>query len=203
VGVRITGSQKINSHDQLFAVGASLGPVAYPAKAALLRDTDGGGPGYAIGLMSIDIYTIPEIIGMEEPQDLARSEAALVQRWEAGFRDEETALRLAFIEWWACCEPRFLTGLENGSESTSTKPSHFDAIYDEVMSTDAVSLKALFVLGWMTVMFPYCCGPNNRHWDKTGGELLKRFDAGARQETIVFDQSSTYGQYFAQMLAKR
>jgi len=150
-----------------------------------------------------DVKSISEIIDLELPKDLAASESALVTRWESGFHDEETALRLAFIEWWACCEPEFLTGLENGSDVTSTKPSHFDAILDHLLSDEPVSPRALFVLGWMCEMSPWCCGRQRRNWEALGTELLERFDNGLDLPVVPFERVSTFGHYFDQMLAKR
>lgn len=148
-----------------------------------------------------NVKSIPEIIALEKSEDLSLSEAALVHRWEAGYRDEETALRLAFIEWWACCEPRFLTGLENGAEITSKKGTHFDDCFDLLLPS--ASPRILFVIGWMSTMFPWCCRRETRDWAAIGKDLLNQFDAGPDLRPDDFEVVSTFGDYFSEMLARR
>jgi hypothetical protein len=80
--------------------------------------------------------------------------SALVERWELGCRDRETALRLAFLDWYSCSEPDFLTGMPELSASDAS----FFGECSEHLLVSYYDDEVGFVLGWMMKSFPYCCG---------------------------------------------
>jgi hypothetical protein len=67
-------------------------------------------------MTSPELSTIDEINALEQLYVdqkgplLGPAHEALAARWDGGQRDRETLLRLAFLEWYSCSEPGFLTG---------------------------------------------------------------------------------------------
>lgn len=56
---------------------------------------------------------------------LGGSVALLKQRWAAGYRDRDTALRLMFLCWYENIEPPFLTGLDNDPDCQASAWKRF------------------------------------------------------------------------------
>ena len=53
----------------------------------------------------------------EEEPSLWRAYDLLLEQWNAGVRDHEITLRLAFLAWYSWAEPAFLTGLREAPPS--------------------------------------------------------------------------------------
>ena len=50
-------------------------------------------------------------------KSLGTAKVALRDRWAANLRDDETLIRLLFLNWYSCSEPGWLTGLEPSEEN--------------------------------------------------------------------------------------
>ncbi len=135
-------------------------------------------------------------------QSLGRARSDLIARWGQGLRDRETALRLAFLDWYACSEPTWLTGLpELGSdgEDQSRFPELFGILVDQHADQEV-----RFVLGWMAKTFPYCCGAGtDAEWEATGAGLWEEYESKPPLGSGVFADRGAYGHYFAHILAVR
>lgn len=144
--------------------------------------------------------TIEEINALETPVDAAgqggllASCVALDARWNAGHRDEETARRRAFLYWWACAEPDFLTGLPEGLGTTP-----FEEMHSWLTSRPDMDPETRFVLGWMLNAFPWCCGAS-ADLERQGQRLLFRHYNDRSGREIAFDEQSEYGRYFGHIL---
>jgi hypothetical protein len=139
-------------------------------------------------------------VALEREGALSDSKSALMLRWRHGVRDVDTALGLAFLEWWSCAGPEFLTGLRPVSEAGSTEESVFSEIFDFVVEAGP-SQEALFVLGWMCEQFPYCCGIEARDWESIGTALRQRYASSTPLAPDFFPGRSTFGRYFNHILA--
>jgi len=137
-----------------------------------------------------------DAVPLEQPGQLASSKDALMERWKNGERDPDTAMGLAFLEWWSCSEPDFLTGLRPVAEMGSREESVFSAIFDFLVDANS-SQEILFVFGWMCEQFPYCCcGTEVRDWKRLGTDLRRRYNLGANLPKNHFSESSTFGSLF-------
>ena len=142
-----------------------------------------------------------DAVSLERPGQLAASKDALMVRWKHGERDSDTAIGLAFLEWWSCSEPDFLTGLRPVAVVGSGEESVFSEIFDFLINEDA-SQEVLFVFGWMCEMFYYCCcGTEVRDWKRIGTDLRERYNSGSPLPKDHFSGNSTYGGYFTHILA--
>jgi hypothetical protein len=131
--------------------------------------------------------------------ELGPALALLLRRWEAGARDDETALRLLFLSWYACAEPSFLTGLPEDEEASAARFREVDAHFGGV---DAGHAEFLYVAGYMASTFPFCIG-EEAEWEARGGRYLLRARL-LRPEGFSpghFTGRGAYGKYFAQMFA--
>jgi hypothetical protein len=125
---------------------------------------------------------------------LLPARTAFVERWRLGSRDRETALRLAFLDWYSCSEPDFLTGMPELPSGAS-----FFTECSEYLLTSHHDDEVGFVLGWMMKSFPYCCGTlPYPHWLARGQQLWSEHSrAERRPKPSVFLGRGAYGQYFA------
>jgi len=69
---------------------------------------------------------------------------ALYQRWDANLRDEETLLRLIFLQWYSRTEPGYLTGLD-GIE----QPPSIDELLDAFGGEQKLSADSLFTIAML------------------------------------------------------
>lgn len=149
--------------------------------------------------LSIADVTVLEADYVErgEPSLLAPRNA-LVVRWRHGHRDRETALRLAFLDWYSCSEPDFLTGMpELGGED-----SFFDEASEHLLSSQEDD-EVGFVFGWMMTRFPYCCGKAPQSsWSARGRALWSAYaPPDRRPKPSLFVGRGAFGQYFAHIAA--
>jgi hypothetical protein len=117
-------------------------------------------------------------------------------RWTEGARDRETALRLAFLVWYSCSEPSFLTGLPDDDCS----PLIFSDAFSSLGGSDSTDPEVCYVFGIMAELFPFCCG-NEEYWAAMGARLTERLDKLLPQglSPAVFAGRGTYGEYFTHM----
>jgi len=148
-------------------------------------------------MMADSVPTLDEITALEEPGDLLASRRALDARWDAGHRDVETVRRRAFLYWWSCAEPEFLTGLPEDSDT-----SPFAEMRDLLMNQSAIDPETRFTLGWMMSSFAWCCGPEP-DLEERGRMLLRDHDSDPSGAFVAFDRRSEYGRYFGHILASR
>ncbi|MGO4592117.1 hypothetical protein [Paenarthrobacter sp. 2TAF44] len=138
-----------------------------------------------------------EAIELERPGALSASREALLERWHSLPPDKGTALRLAFIEWWACSEPAFLTGLPDYDYDLSLFPE-----LAAFLTSDAeIDTTVRFVLGWMSKSFPWCCGCGPSPWESVGEKLWSEFEASGDLDLSEFSDDSEYGVYFTHIYA--
>lgn len=130
------------------------------------------------------------------PRDSSASREALLARWYS-LPDKGTALRLAFLEWWSCSEPSFLTGLPDYDDGASLFPEL--AAY--LTSPSEIDGTVRFVLGWMSKSFPWCCGCGPTPWEAAGEKLWSEFLASGDADMSEFSDDSTYGVYFTHIYA--
>jgi len=136
--------------------------------------------------------SLREAIELERPGALSASREALLDRWRSLPPDKETALRLAFIEWWSCSEPDFLTGLPHYDYDTSLFPEL--AAY--LTSASEIDTTVRFVLGWMSKSFPWCSGCGPTPWESVGAKLWSEFERSGDLDLSEFSDGSAYGVYF-------
>jgi hypothetical protein len=150
-----------------------------------------------------DPLSLVEIAALETPTEvdgtggLLAARTALDDRWNAGLRDLGTCRRRAFLWWWACAEPEFLTGLP---EDVYGSPEFLET---EAYLIDAsrIDSETRFVLGWMNTVFAYCFRPEAESL-LLGERLLREFRAGEWLSPSVFSLDGEYDYYFAQMLER-
>ncbi|MGP0223695.1 hypothetical protein [Paenarthrobacter sp. NCHU4564] len=141
--------------------------------------------------------SLRQAIELEHPGALSASCEALIARWHSLPPDKGTALRLAFLEWWSCSEPGFLTGLPEYDYSTSLFPEL--AAY--LTSPAEIDTTVRFVLGWMSKSFPWCCGCGPTPWEAVGEKLWSEFQASGDLDLSGFSDESAYGVYFTHIYA--
>lgn len=155
------------------------------------------------------ILTIAEITALEqsyvvgEGPVLGPARDALANRWDSGLRDRETALRLAFMEWYSCSEPEFLTGLhDNYNDADRGRQTYFPEIFAYVSSSAHADDEVRFVFGWMAKAFPWCCGDTLGDWERDGNSLWDQWrHSGSGPQVSAFADRGAYGQYFAHIRA--
>jgi hypothetical protein len=121
---------------------------------------------------------------------------ALRERWAAGVRDRETALRLLFLAWYACAEAGVLTGLpEDGSTY---------AVFREVFAAQGGPTsddpEFLLTAGYMADLHAFCIEwEREDEWEALGAACVARAAAlgVAALGPEVFDGRGAYGDYFA------
>lgn len=105
------------------------------------------------GIIVIMTPSIEEIDQLERnnTNDLSEVLSLLMARWQAGARDEETAIRLLFLCWYSIVEPPFLTGLPDYS-------SFFAEIFEQAGGEDQATPLVLLAVALMAEMFPWAVG---------------------------------------------
>jgi hypothetical protein len=143
-----------------------------------------------------DVSALEAAYAVEGRPALGPARAALVRRWAAGARDRETALRLAFLDWYSCSEPSFLTGLPD----LTPDDSYFVAAAEHLLAGNTDDREVLFVVGQMLKSFPWCAGRTGvADAERRGRSLLARFWASPDLPADVFANRGAYGRYFAHM----
>jgi hypothetical protein len=128
---------------------------------------------------------------------LGEAYAAWQQRWAAGERDRETALRLLFLSWYACSEPTEFTGLP---EDRDGSVAVFQRSFDHLRQLGPGDAEFLFVAGYMARVFPWCCG-GEPAWTAMGRECLDAYGrSGSLIGRDVFRDRGAYGEYFAHIV---
>ncbi len=100
--------------------------------------------------------SIAEIDILEKAHDLGAPSLgiaadALMARWHAGLRDNETFIRLAFLSWYAQSEPTWHNGLSDSLPGV-------DEIIVDLGGLSCVSAESKFVLAALATNFPWCLG---------------------------------------------
>lgn len=123
---------------------------------------------------------------------------ALIARWEDDVADREECLRLMFLAWYSCSEPSELTGLSEGPDAPL-----IGALFERLGGDQTTDAEAMFTIGTMASLFPYCCG-NEESWTEIAKILKQRYHdlrPAERLSVGQFDERGAYGKYFAHMLA--
>ena len=158
--------------------------------------------GYRAAVGTDDLPSLDDVSALEAAYTvegrpaLGPARAALVRRWAAGARDRETALRLAFLDWYSCSDPDFLSGLPD----LTPDDSYFVAATEHLLAANTNDREVLFVLGLMLKLFPWCAGRTGEEDAESRGQsLLARFWASPDLPADVFANRGAYGKYFAHM----
>jgi hypothetical protein len=114
-----------------------------------------------------------------------------------GSRDQELGLHLMFLSWYLLCEPPHLTGLNKHSVPLSSLAPVFHEVHEHFIPTIKADAEMLYVVGLMTVLFPYFLGDTEtmealaREY-RTLYRLLEPRGLAAE----VFTNRGAYGDYF-------
>ena len=111
-------------------------------------------------------------------KSLGTAKVALRDRWAANLRDDETLIRLLFLNWYSCSEPGWLTGLEPSEEN------EFDNLVAEAGSWENFEPESKFILGVLANSFPYCCGEEEK-WAGLSPSLFQEAEKQA-PDSLVF-----------------
>ncbi|MFD0484990.1 hypothetical protein ACFQ46_20550 [Kineococcus sp. GCM10028916] len=153
--------------------------------------------------------TLEEITALEArytagaSKTLAPARAQLAGRWRAGERDRETALRLAFLDWYSCSEPQFLTGLSDLSSSQAVEEGFFLPTCEHLLAAHPGDVEVLFALGWMLTSHPWCAGGASTSDVEARGRVVwtAYLTSPIELGDAVFTDRGTYGIYFAHIQA--
>lgn len=104
---------------------------------------------------------------------------ALKARWDAGLRDQETFIRLAFLCWYSRSEPGYLTGLDKAAGLPSV-----EELYAAYGGATALDPDSLFVLGLLSHSYAYCCG-DEVTWQHRSAELFSLAAARAPRSAVT------------------
>jgi hypothetical protein len=123
------------------------------------------------------------------PEKLGEAFELLSERWSEGARDRETALRLLFLTWYNCADPRFLPDLE--------PPYSIEELFQYLGGESSGDGEFLYSIGIMAELFPYCCGPESL-WQARAGVCLARSSEllSGLPRADQFVGRGAYGLYF-------
>lgn len=128
---------------------------------------------------------------------LGESFSLLLARWQAGARDEETAVRLLFLCWYRVVEPLWLTGLYEETGSLFTE------VFEQAGGEEHATPLVLLAVGVMAGMFPWVVG-DEIAWAETAERLERK--ARELQPDIGSESFSGLGEagrYFRHVLKPR
>lgn len=144
------------------------------------------------------IPTLKDVDQAEQGNKTALGEALslLTQRWQAGVRDEETAVRLLFLCWYSAIEPPYLTGLPETGFLLSE-------VFEQAGGEDKATPIILLAMGEIAGIFPWTAGD-----EIVWAEKAERLERKARllQPDIgiaSFDGFGEAGRYFRHVLKAR
>lgn len=100
---------------------------------------------------------------------LGKAYAMLKQRWGAGARDRETALRLLFLAWYAFAEPTPFTGLPYAEDTGIL----FREVFEELGGEASSDAEFLFAVGVMMAVAAYGVG-HEAEWAAIGERCAER-----------------------------
>lgn len=100
-------------------------------------------------------------------KSLGTAAIALKARWDAGLRDQETFIRLAFLSWYSQSEPGYLTGLDQAQGLPTV-----DDLYASYGGSSALEPDSMFVLGLISHGYAFCCGDEST-WQRRSEELFE------------------------------
>ena len=110
---------------------------------------------------------------------------ALYVRWQAGLRDQETFIRLAFLSWYGRIEPTQLTGL------VATLPS-----VDELIQSWGGLLhlchESKYVLAALATEYPWCLG-DELSWTQLAVQLPEEVSALEPTSVVYSDWRYIFG----------
>lgn len=154
-----------------------------------------------------ELASLAQVTALEAPYvtgggpSLGPARAALAERWRAGKRDRETALRLAFLDWYSCAEPDFLTGLPDLLSDDTPDDTLFLEVAAHLFGSEELDPEVRFVFGWMLSRFPWCCGGDTPKIEEQGQTLWAEFwSCEVTLDERVFQGRGEYGHYFAHIL---
>ena len=125
---------------------------------------------------------------------------ALKHRWDSNFRDEDTGLRLAFLAWYSCSEPPFLTGLQD-------LPSIHDLIseiWEHFGGLQSNSAEFLISFSVFAQIAPWCLG-EERVWSELA-ETLREHAYTLQPNGFTseqFDDRGAFGDYMGNMVRSK
>ena len=146
------------------------------------------------------MYSLEEINQVEQQYttgkpSLGRALDMLLARWDAQERDEDTALRLLLLLWYASVEPPYLTGLE-----VEAAGPVFRRVFEEAGGEPDASPLILYAVGKMAEMFPWAIG-DEREWAAKAVRLMEK--STAAQPDIspeTFAGRGAAGEYFQDIM---
>lgn len=145
------------------------------------------------------VLTIEQIDQIENEYVLDRKPVlqpsfdALLDRWCAGCRDQETVVRLLFLGWLTFAEANFLTGLA----VENFRPALFAHLLETLGGEDIVDPELLFVISIMTQIVHQGFG-NEADWETLGETFTARLgDKLFNFDPAIFRGRGAYGSYFS------
>lgn len=125
---------------------------------------------------------------------LGKSLALLRERWAAGCRDRETALRLLFVCWYCNIEPPFLTGVTEIPDLHKLCQEAFAALGGR----DSPDPEVCYTVKLMVELCPWCLGEPD-YWEENAPPAGSQIYA-KQVELGQFAGRGAYGEYFTHML---
>ena len=147
------------------------------------KGEDGGGIGAPWTLGNRTPLSLAEITGIETAFDLGAPTLGLAvrkleERWEAGLRDEETRLRLAFLAWYGAESPQ----VEHGLEPPLPLPA--DLLLGDEARAAGLSAEACFVTGYLAWFDPWAFAREG--WEELHHEEHLRRATERDPESLLF-----------------
>lgn len=128
---------------------------------------------------------------------LGRALELLRERWRAGSRDEETALRLLFLIWYSVAEPDWLTGLPSDIEPAK----EFSAVFTEAGGEDSATATLLLAVAKMAEICPYALGDEEEWLQKAAPLAEKARQVDPQIDAHTFAGRGAAGDYFQHILS--
>lgn len=142
--------------------------------------------------------TLEEISYSEQKSANAFGEAFsfLMRRWQAGMRDEETAVRLLFFCWLSAIEPPYLTELPDVSPL-------FAEIFEQAGGENHATTLILFAVGVMAEMFPWAIGAEAAWAERAQRLKHKAKELQPNIDEASFNNFGEAGRYFRHIMRPR
>jgi hypothetical protein len=138
-------------------------------------------------------------IGSRPEPTLGAAFVLLRDAWDAGERDRELALHLAFLAWYLIVEPPHLTG---APKDMSGAMDVFDEAHAFLLPHGASSddAEALYAIGLAAHMFPWVPGRGDAdEWTARAEAYRKRYRELRPHgiDPATFEGRGAYGAYYA------